>query len=313
MAVKKVMETMDMALNQIINHVLHKIAWDAWSPVEWQVWFNTSAWFMKYEDSVWTKIVASQAWVLALRIDQLQAPTSAVSWNNQRLTNLGTPSSTNDAVTKQYVDDLVNGNDWKDNVRALANSNVTLSGLQTIDGISLADGDRVLLTWQTDASENGIYVVASGAWSRSEDANSDAKVTASLAVFVSEGTSYADTQWRLTTDDTIVLDTTNLTFTQFGGSTTYTWSDTIDVTWTVISVNTTKVATKVTATIGDGSSTEITVNHNLNSRDIVYDVTESASPYSSIICGVEKVDVNNIKFTFASAPSTNEYTVIIIW
>jgi hypothetical protein len=135
-----------------------------------------------------------------------------------KLTNVGTPVSANDVATKAYVDSITFPMDVKNSCRVGTTANITLSGTQTIDGISVVAGDRVLVKNQTTGSQNGIYVVASGAWSRSSDADSSAKVTANMFVFVSEGSTQADTQWVLTTNDTITLDTTALNFVQFGSS-----------------------------------------------------------------------------------------------
>lgn len=102
--------------------------------------------------------------------------------------------------------------DWKASVRVATTGNVVLSGLQTIDGVSLLSNDTVLVRNQTDGSENGIYYVQSGSWIRREDANTDDKVTAGLVVVVEEGTLNADTIWMLTNNNQIVLDTTDLVF-----------------------------------------------------------------------------------------------------
>ncbi len=108
--------------------------------------------------------------------------------------------------------------DYKDSVRVATTANITLSGEQTIDGVSVVAGDRVLVKNQSTGSENGIYVCASGAWSRAADADSSAEVTAGLFVTVSEGTTNADTFWLLTTNDPITLGSTALSFSQFGVS-----------------------------------------------------------------------------------------------
>ena len=152
------------------------------------------------------------------RLDQLAAPTTDVSLNNNKITNLATPTSDNDAATKAYVDAARSGLDVKQSVRVVTTANITLSGTQTIDGVVLVAGDRVLVKDQSTASENGIYVVDSGSWSRSSDADSDAEVTSGLFTFVSEGDTHADSGWVLTTNDTIVLGTTNLAFAQFSGA-----------------------------------------------------------------------------------------------
>lgn len=153
------------------------------------------------------------------RLDQLAAPTAAVSLNAQKITNLADPTDAQDAATKAYVDATKQGLDVKDSVRAATTANITLSGTQTIDGVSLMAGDRVLVKNQSTPSENGIYtVVSGGSWTRSVDFNTSAKVTSGAFTFVEEGTTNADSGWVLTTDGSITLDTTALTFTQFSGA-----------------------------------------------------------------------------------------------
>ena len=121
-------------------------------------------------------------------------------------------------VTKSYVDGLTQGLSFKEAVRVVSTSNITLSGLQTIDGVLLVDGDRVLVNGQTTASENGYYSASAGAWSRTTDADTSAEVKSGMFTFVTEGTTYQDTGWVLSTDETIVLDTTDLTFVQFSSA-----------------------------------------------------------------------------------------------
>ncbi len=128
-------------------------------------------------------------------------------------------SSTNKKLaTEEYVNSVQQGLDVKQSVRASTTANITLSGLQTIDGVSLSAGDRVLVKNQSNAINNGIYVVAVGSWSRATDANVTANVTAGLFTFVSEGTQNADSGWILTSDDAITLGTSTLSFTQFSGA-----------------------------------------------------------------------------------------------
>lgn len=157
--------------------------------------------------------VTSAARVLAA----LAAAAASIAVNAQRITGLADPSAAQDAATKAYVDAVGQGFDVKASVRAVAASNITLSGTQTIDGVSVIAGDRVLCVGQSTASQNGIYVCAAGAWSRATDADASSEVTAGLFVWVTEGTTYADSGWVLTTNDAITLGSTSLTFQQFTG------------------------------------------------------------------------------------------------
>ena len=135
-----------------------------------------------------------------------------------------TPTNNTDAATKAYVDTIKQGSiDIKDSCRVTSTANIAIASAltngSTIDGVTVATGDRVLLKNQTDASENGIYaVVASGAASRTVDANTSAIVTSGMYTYVSEGTAGNSIGFVLTTNDPITLDTTNLTFTQFSSA-----------------------------------------------------------------------------------------------
>ena len=148
--------------------------------------------------------------------------TGAIAMGTNKITGLGTPTDGTDAATKNYVDSAAQGIDWKASVRAATTANVTLaSDLEngdTLDGVTLATGDRVLVKNQSTGSQNGIYVVkASGAPDRSTDADTGAELTSNFAVFVEEGTANADQGYVLTNDGAITVGTTALTFTQFTG------------------------------------------------------------------------------------------------
>lgn len=152
------------------------------------------------------------------RLDQMAAPDAAVGFNSQRITSLADPVSAQDAATKAYVDASVLGLDVKQSVRVATTANITLSGTQTIDGVAVIAGDRVLVKDQSTGANNGIYVVAAGAWARSDDASVSAEVTSGMYAFVEEGTANADAGFILTTNNPITLGTTALTFVQFTGA-----------------------------------------------------------------------------------------------
>ena len=301
--------------------------------------------------------------------------------------SVATPTESSHAATKGYVDAARSGLDVKDSVRVATTAAVLLaSGLEngdTVDGVTLATGDRVLVKDQSTASENGIYVVqASGAAVRATDADTSAEVTSGMFTFVAEGTVNADSGWVLSTNDTITLGTTALTFAQFSGAgqvtagagltksgntidavgtadritvnansidiaSTYVGQSTITTlgtvttgTWNATTIaianggtNATTEANartnlaaggtqgagvsvpvlsrKVALTIGDASAATFTVTHALNTRDVQVEIYETASPYASVICDVERTTVDAVTISFATAPGSGAYRVVV--
>lgn len=139
--------------------------------------------------------------------------------------SVATPTDDGHAATKGYVDSARSGLDVKQSVRvattAAINLSTDLEADDIIDGVTLVAGDRVLVKNQGTASENGIYVavaLGAGVASRSTDADTSAEVTTGMFTFVSEGTVNADSGFVLSTNDTITLGTTGLTFVQFSGA-----------------------------------------------------------------------------------------------
>ena len=114
-------------------------------------------------------------------------------------------------ATRQYVDDAINTLDMKQSVLVATTGPVVLSGVQTVDGVVVPPGSRVLVKNQAAAHDNGLYLTAD-VWKRTPDADTSAKVTPGLTVHVEQGAVNADTQWHLITDAPIVLGTTALTF-----------------------------------------------------------------------------------------------------
>ena len=168
-------------------------------------------------------------------------------------------------ATKGYVDSARQGLDVKQSVRVASTANVAIStGLvagQTIDGVTLVAGDRVLLKNQTTASQNGIYVaVASGAASRSSDANGTAdtgELKSGTFAFVEEGTVNFDSGFVVSTDGTIAVGTDAITWTQFSGAGSFDAGNGLSKTGTQVNVNVTANRTAITADAIDIASTYV--------------------------------------------------------
>jgi len=146
------------------------------------------------------------------------------------------PTSAMHAVTKQYADSIAQGLDFKNSVKVASSAELTLAGTQTIGGVDVIVGDRILVKDQSNLSLNGVYDVQNTAWTRSLDANSSANINAGLFVFVEEGL-LGGSSWVLTTQGTINLELTPLSFAQFGGGTSYAAGTGIQVIGNTISLN----------------------------------------------------------------------------
>jgi hypothetical protein len=142
-------------------------------------------------------------------LDAITPPIASLNMNGQRVVNLLDPIGSNEAATKNYVDAFAQGLDSHPSVKAASTANLTLSGTQTVDGIALVAGDRVLVKDQSTASANGIYAVAAGAWTRVTDMDTWAEVP-SAYVWVEQGTTQADTGWVSTADQGGTLNTTSV-------------------------------------------------------------------------------------------------------
>jgi hypothetical protein len=150
-------------------------------------------------------------------LDAVTAPAADLYLNNKKITSLADPVASTDGANKQYVDNAAQGLDAKGSVKAASTGNLTLSGTQTVDGIALVANDRVLVKDQTTPAQNGIYIVAAGAWTRATDADAWTELPGAY-VWAEQGTVNADTGWVCTSDQGGTLGTTNVTWTQFSGA-----------------------------------------------------------------------------------------------
>lgn len=173
-------------------------------------------------------------------INDLTVPTADYAFGGFKITNLADPVNAQDAATKSYVDSTAQGLDVKASVRAATTANITLSGAQTIDGVSIVAGDRVLVKNQTTQSGNGIYVAAAGAWTRSTDMDVWSEFPGAFT-FVEEGSTQADTGWVCTVNAGGSLGTTAVTWAQFSGAGAYTAGTGLTLTGTTFSITNTAV------------------------------------------------------------------------
>ena len=178
---------------------------------------NADGNFIVGSGSTWVAEAGSTARAsLGLGTISTQAANS-VAISGGTITGLGAPSSGSDAATKTYVDDLVAGLKTRIITRVATTANINLSNAlengDTLDGITLATGNKVLVKDQTDATENGIYnVVASGAATRDTDYDTVAELAGQL-VIVQEGSTNADKIFLCTTDNSGSIGSVNIVFT----------------------------------------------------------------------------------------------------
>ena len=210
-----------------------------------------------------TAVVTSDITALAdsqyVRQDGTSTMAGSLNLGGNTITNVATPVNPTDAANKSYVDNAVSGLTWKDAVVVKSAGNVAIAGPgATIDGVTLASGDRVLLTGQTTASENGIYVFngAASAMTRSTDAATPAQLQGA-AVFVESGTS-ANSGWVQTIDP--LASFAAQVWAQFSGAGAYAGSGAVTV-----------VGTTIGLTTGNGLTQTSTLSLNIDSASALND------------------------------------------
>ena len=184
----------------------------------------------------WTKLAISST-VSATELGYVDGVTSAIQTQidsklalaggtmTGALTLSGAPTLSLHAATKAYVDAAVEGLHVHASVKAATTADITLATAvengDTLDGVTLATGDRILVKNQTTKAQNGIYIVAaSGAPTRATDFDTASEVDSGDFVFVDQGTTQANTGWvQINTPATIGTD--SIDFVQFSGAGTY--------------------------------------------------------------------------------------------
>jgi hypothetical protein len=261
---------------------------------------------------------------------------SGIDLMSQQIKHVADGSATDDGATYGQLLNLMNGKDFKEGVRVASTANVTISAPgTTIDGVTLATGERVLLKNQTTTSQNGIWVFQGSAAALTRPADfptgSTGLVTQGATTVVAEGTTNAGSQWTLVTSGAINVDTTALTWTQTTAQgATYTADSTGGLQLigsafsaklpgssglvkdaTGLYVDKTLVMTRFSQDIGDGSTTAIVVTHGLGTRDVhvaIYDKSTNAEIETDVV----HTSTTTITLNFAVAPTTNAYRVVVI-
>jgi len=250
--------------------------------------------------------------------------------NVGKVTNLAAPTNPNDAARLTDLNAAIEGLAWKDNVRAASTANINLASPgATIDGVTMVSGDRFLAKDQSSIPTNGIYIWNGAATpaTRSSDASTFDELE-NAVVSVDEGTTNAGTTWRQTqVNGTIGVN--NIVFTTFGVSppaaseTTpgvieiATQAETNTGTDDARAVTPLKLASytgfirKYSADVGDGSNTSYTITHNLGSRDVLVQVYRNSGSYDEIVCDVQHTTTNTVTLVFLSAPTSNQFRVVV--
>jgi hypothetical protein len=249
--------------------------------------------------------------------------------NSSRILNVPDAVDPQEPATLAQLRSFVEGLAWKDSVRVKTQGNINLAAPgATIDGISMAPGDRVLVASQSAGAQNGIYVWTGSATpaTRAMDASTFPELEAAV-VTVEEGTD-AGTQWRQT-EVNGTIDSSNISFTNFASvvplasettagrvelatqAETDTGSDDQRAI-TPLKLSTWSGRTKrYTADIGDGSATSFTLTHNLNTRALNVTVYRNSGNYDEIECEVRHTSTSALTLLFTAPPISNQFTAVV--
>jgi len=206
-----------------------------------------------------------------IALDYWASPSGSVNMGSQKIISLADPTNAQDAATKAYVDAVAQGMTPKAYARVMTTTNITLTGgaPNTVDGISIAANDRILVTGQSAAAQNGIYTVqtlgtgSNGTWVRASDSDTWAELVSAF-LWVSEGTSNADTFWYCTADAGGTLGTTAVNFLNFQAANALTYTNGVQKVSSTVSLLLNGGANSGLATSGSGVAVSLATNSALS-------------------------------------------------
>lgn len=247
----------------------------------------------------------------------------------RKIINLPDGTTAQEPATVAQLNAAIEGLKNKDPARVSTQSNINLASPgATIDGVTLANGDRVVVRLQTAGAENGIYIFngSATAMTRSLDASTLVELTNAL-IPVSEGTDATKSFRQTVSSGTLGI--TALIWVTFGTlatAATETSSGILKLATQVLTDGGTDDATAVTplklkssiygtrkydTTIGDGTSTSYTVTHNLATRDVIVQIYRNSGNYDVVLAEIQKTSINALTILFDTAPASNAYRVSI--
>lgn len=275
--------------------------------------------------------------VIVSKLNEFAAPDGTLNLGGQKITALANGTTASDAVNKAQLDAVdakasaaASGLAIKLAARAVSTANITLSGPQTVDGVALVAGNRVLVAGQTNNVNNGIYVVAAGAWTRATDADESGELGSGTIIGIQEGTVNADKLFGLTSDGVspIVPGTSAQVWTPLLQSATgeiISAGNGLNKTGTTLSVvakaggkivvdgtgvsvdkGVSGVSVRAEGSVPAGS-TSATITHNLGLRWVQVEFYETATGIR-VIPNWTPTGVNGGTAEFKTAPTANQYT-----
>ena len=245
-----------------------------------------------------------------------------------KITGLPTSTANGEPVVHEQLASAINGLAWKDNARVATQANINLSSPgSTIDGITMAANDRVLVRSQTTGSENGIYLWNGAAVAMTRAADADVfDELESAVITVDEGTSAGATYRQSAVNGTI--GSTTVTWTSFGTSAGAATESTAGIAEIATQgetdagtddariVTPLKLATysgrakRYAATFGDGSATQYDLTHGLGTADVEVQVYVVATG-AQVICDITRTSTSVVRLNFAAAPATNTLRCVV--